>query len=202
MRFHISLFVPVSSCFTIHYPMTYNYTITIHHLYISSGHNYFTHPYDDPGEHPITDLAQVEVHAGQGLVGDRFYGRGPNFDGHVTFFSWEVYCELVTVHGLPLTSPTPLRRNVVIEDVPLNQLIGHPFTINGVEFFGAKHCSPCRWMDIGGTTGTLQQLKGRGGLRAQAHSDGYLDRGTTTLTSEAVLDLTTITGRLTRPKLP
>ncbi|MBX3013520.1 MAG: hypothetical protein KF832_18515 [Caldilineaceae bacterium] len=182
--------------------MTYTYPITIHHLYISPGHNYFGHKGTIPGTHPTIDIDAVEVKAGAGLVGDRFFGRGATFDGHVTFFAWEVYQLLLSEYGLAVVSPAPLRRNVIVAGVPLNQLIGQPFAIDGVQFQGTKHCSPCRWMDLGAARGALAALKGRGGLRTQARSDGWLRRGIADLTTTFPLDLTTITIPLSRPKLP
>lgn len=186
--------------------MCTNYPITIHHLYTSPGHNYFTHPLGTPGSHPTFDVEQITLHADQGIVGDRFYGRGPAFDGHVTFFSWEVYAQLQatleTMSKTMVVPPIALRRNVVLSGVPLLQLIGHEFTINGVRFRGAKHCAPCRWMDVAMGAGALAFLKGRGGLRAQVLSDGALKRGEATLTTSRTLDLTTVTDRLPRPRLP
>jgi MOSC domain-containing protein YiiM len=182
--------------------MTHTYPITIHHLYISPGHNYFTHAYSMPGDHPTLDLAQVTVQAGQGIVGDRFYGRGPEFDGHVTFFAWEVFQELQRTVGAEVRSPAALRRNVIIEGVPLNQLIGQEFTIDGVRFYGNKHCAPCHWMDVAVAAGALQLLKGRGGLRAQVLDGGTLHRGPARLTTRHHLDLATISARRPRPNLP
>lgn len=178
------------------------YPITIHHLYISPGHNYFTHRHDDPGDHPTYDCDMVEIDAGQGIIGDRFYGRGVSFDGHVTFFSWEVFQLLRAEYSESVLSPMALRRNVIVEGVPLNQLLGHNFTIAGIEFHGAKHCAPCRWMDIAVAHGVLPILKGRGGLRAQALSGGQLRRGPAQLTTTVPLDLTKIAARLPRPNLP
>ena len=182
--------------------MPYTYSITLHHLYISPGHNYFGHKTDAPGVFPTDDLDEVEVKAGAGLVGDRFFGRGAGFDGHVTFLAVEVIQVVSAECGVRNVSPSALRRNVVIEGVPLNQLIGQEFAIDGVEFRGAKHCAPCRWMDLGVAVGALQALKGRGGLRAQALSDGWLRKGSATLTTAIPLDLTTITQPLARPTLP
>jgi MOSC domain-containing protein YiiM len=182
--------------------MFYTYPITIHHLYISPGHNYFGHKGDAPGHHPTDDVAAVEVKAGAGLVGDRFFGRGAAFDGHVTFFAWEVYQWLRNEGGLSIMTPAAFRRNVIVSGIPLNQLIGQPFAIDGVQFQGTKHCAPCRWMDLGVAPGALALLKGRGGLRVQAVSDGWLHKGAATLTTALPLDLTTITTPLARPKLP
>lgn len=182
--------------------MTYTYPITIHHLYISPGHNYFGHKDNRPGDHPTYDVDAVEVKAGAGLVGDRFFGRGPHFDGHVTFFAWEVYQQLRTADGLSIVTPAAFRRNVVIEGLPLNGLIGQAFAIDGLPFRGMKHCAPCRWMDLGVATGALKALHGRGGLRAQALSDGWLRCGPASLTTNSALDLSAITAPLPRPKLP
>lgn len=182
--------------------MSYTYPITIHHLYISPGHNYFGHKDNIPGTHPTSDLAAVEVKAGAGLVGDRFFGRGPQFDGHVTFFAWEVYQLLRSEYELAIATPAAFRRNVIIEGIPLNGLLGQPFTIDDLQLRGMKHCAPCRWMDLGVAQGALKALHGRGGLRAQVLSDGWLRRGPATLTTNTPLDLTAIMAPLPRPKLP
>jgi len=182
--------------------MLYTYPITIHHLYLSPGHNYFGNRGDRPGPHPTYDVEVAEVKAGAGLVGDRFFGRGAGFDGHVTFFAWELYQWLQKEGGLPIVTPAAFRRNVIVSGIPLNQLIGQPFAINGVQFRGTNYCAPCRWMDFGVAPGALAALKGRGGLRAQAISDGLLHTGAATLTSEIPLDLTTIIAPRSRPKLP
>jgi hypothetical protein len=182
--------------------MQQSYSILIHHLFISPGHNYFGRPKFEAGDHLTFDVDAVEVRAGQGLVGDRFFGKGERFDGHVTFFAWEIFQALCAELSAPEALVDALRRNVVIEGVPLNGLIGHEFAIDGVRFFGAKHCAPCRWMEAQVALGALRFLRGRGGLRAQALSDGVLRRGPAVLTTEQVLDLTTVTQPLPTPKLP
>jgi hypothetical protein len=182
--------------------MLYTYPITIHHIFISPGHNYFGNRTQTPGEHPTFDVETVAVKAGLGLVGDRFYGKGENFDGHVTFFAWEVFQMASAEFGLQNASPISLRRNVITEGVNLNQLIGQEFTIDGIHFRGTKHCAPCRWMDFGFAPGALKLLHGRGGLRAQVLSDGVLRRGSAVLETTIAIDLRTITEPMSRPKLP
>ena len=155
-----------------------------------------------PGAHPTFDVETVEVKAGLGLVGDRFYGKGAQFDGHVTFFAWEVL-QVVSAEGdVQNQSPAVLRRNVVVEGVNLNQLIGQEFAIDDVHFYGAKHCAPCRWMDIALAPGALKLLRGPGGLRAQVLSDGVLRRGEAVLQTAVSLDLTRIIQPLATPNLP
>ncbi|MEM7131847.1 MAG: MOSC domain-containing protein [Chloroflexota bacterium] len=184
----------------------FTYPITIHHIYISPGHNYFGHQPDQIGTHPTADVDEVQAIAEKGLQGDRFFGVRPNFDGQVTFFSFEVFRLLVDEIGPESLAPSALRRNIIVQGMPLNQLIGHDFTIlwekGRVDFRGARHCHPCRWMDLAAAQGALKFLKGRGGLRAQLLSDGLIQKGDATLTTRHELNLQSITTPLARPRLP
>ncbi len=102
-------------------PMLYTYPITLKHIYISPGHNYFGNRTQTPGEHPTFDVETVEVKAGFGLVGDRFYGKGENFDGHIPFFAWQVFHTARAECGAQLSASALWRRNVLTEGVNLNQ---------------------------------------------------------------------------------
>lgn len=187
--------------------MRHHYPITIHHIYLSPGHNYFGHTLGQPGEHPTVDVDVVEAHAGLGLVGDRFYGVRPDFDGQVTLFALEVFQALQRELGLPSVAPDLLRRNVVVAGVALNALIGHEFDIRyadggGVRLAGVKHCAPCRWMDASVKNGALKFLKGRGGLRCQILRNGEIRKGAATLITEVLFEQAAIVQPLTRPRLP
>ena len=180
--------------------------ITIHHIFISPGHNYFGRPKDGPGIHQTPDVDQVEAVAGQGLVGDRYFGVAAHYDAQITFVSWEVFRALQTEFGRADWSPVLMRRNIVIEGVPLNQLIGQPFTLDfgdhQVEFQGAKHCAPCSWMDAMLLPGAQKFLRGRGGLRARIVTSGVLARGAAVLRTSTALDLSAVLAPLSYPKLP
>lgn len=181
--------------------MLFEYTVTIHHISVSPGHNYFGHEPDAPGRHPTLDVAAVQARAGRGLEDDRYFGRGEAFDGQVTFVAWEVYRLLVEQLGLNAGAEA-LRRNIVMEGVPLNSLIGQEFAIDGVRFRGMKHCAPCRWMDAAAGRGARALMKGRGGLRAQVLSDGVIRRGAAVLTVGLELDPAKALERLPTPRLP
>lgn len=180
--------------------------IQIRHIYISSGHSYFGRPVGAPGPHPALDLQQVEVHAGAGLVGDRFYGVRPDFDGQVTFFSLEVFRQAVAALQRPHLSPALTRRNLIVEGMDLNGLIGVEFAIvqdgETLLFQGSAHCRPCRWMESALGPGGLAQLRGRGGLRSRILTGGSLRRGDATLHTLTPQDLTRIALPLRRPSLP
>ena len=186
--------------------MAHSYPITLEHIYISPGHNYFGKPKDGPGLHPTTDVDVVEVRAGRGLVGDRYYGVPAHYEAQVTFFAGEVFDALLAEFGRDDLAPVLTRRNIVTRGANLNQLIGQEFTITtsegAVDFLGTKPCSPCAWMDAMLGTGAHEFLRGRGGLRARILSNGTLRRGPATLTTDKRLDPATIHEPIARPRLP
>lgn len=150
---------------------------TIKHLYVSPDHNYFGRYGKDSLKHPIEECTALELVAGSGIVDDRFFDYEPDYKGQITFFDWAVYEKVVSKFGVENLKPTVFRRNVVIEGVDLNSLIGKRFTINGMEFTGSCECSPCFWMDEAVAEGAQEFLKGRGGLRARIVSGGSLVTG-------------------------
>lgn len=146
----------------------------IRHLYISPGHNYFKRHGMPAAEHELLDVESVECVAGQGLVGDRFFGFKSDYKGQVTFFAWETYEALQKELGVTDKSPGVFRRNIITQDLDLNSLIGKEFEIQGVTFTGTEESSPCAWMNEAFAPGAERALRSRGGLRARILTDGVL----------------------------
>jgi MOSC domain-containing protein YiiM len=148
--------------------------VKIRQLFLSPGHNFFGHHGHSAGENPTLAVSEVECVAGQGLVGDRFFGFKENYQGQVTFFSNEVFADLCRQLGVTGKSPGLTRRNAITEGVDLNTLIGQKFILQGVEFEGVCECSPCHWMNDAIASGAEKALLGRGGLRAKILTSGKL----------------------------
>lgn len=151
--------------------------LRIRHLYLSSGHNYFGHHGREPSTHPMLEVPSVRCLAGRGIEGDRFFDFKDDYNGQVTFFSWEVFEGLREALALGDATPAGLRRNIVIEGVDLNDWIGKEFELQGLRFAGRQECAPCHWMDRAYVPGAEDFLKGRGGLRAQILTGGTLTAG-------------------------
>ncbi len=81
--------------------------------------------------------------AGQGIKGDRYFGHKENFKGQATFFDWSVFQKAKEQFNLPELLPESFRRNILMEGVDLNDLIGKQFEISGILFEGTEECSPC-----------------------------------------------------------
>jgi MOSC domain-containing protein YiiM len=186
--------------------MTHSYSITLEHIYISPGHNYFGKPKDGPGLHPTTDVEEVEVRAARGLVGDRYYGVPAHYEAQVTFFAAEVFDALLAEFGRSDLAPILTRRNIITRGANLNALLGQEFAIDAgsgpIQFLGTKPCNPCAWMETMLGQGAHAFLRGRGGLRARILTNGTLRRGATTLTTEKWLNVETLLEPIARPRLP
>lgn len=151
--------------------------VTIKHLYISDGHNYFGRYGMDSLGHKIDERESLELVAGKGIVGDRFFEYEEDYKGQITFFDWAVYEKVKHDIVKGELEPSKFRRNVILAGVNLKSLIGKIFSINGVRFSGSSECSPCFWMDEACAEGTYEFLKGKGGLRARILDDGELRTG-------------------------
>jgi MOSC domain-containing protein YiiM len=148
--------------------------MTVRHIFISSGHNFFGRYGQEAGRHPMQEVAEVTCRAGWGLEGDRFYGYRPGYRGQVTFFAWETYAAARKKFRRPALAASAFRRNVITEGVDLNSLVGRRFTLDGLEFEGIEESRPCHWMNQAVAPGAEDWLRGHGGLRAKALTDGRL----------------------------
>lgn len=149
-------------------------SISIRHLYISPGHNFFGHHGQPAGTNPLLELAVIECVAGRGIRGDRFFDYKDDYAGQITFFSNEVFEQVCQDLGLCGRSPGLTRRNVITVGEDLNLLIGKKFSVQGIEFEGVCECKPCHWMNEAIGPGAEEVLLGRGGLRARILTSGFL----------------------------
>lgn len=175
----------------------HRYPVEVLHLVVSPGHNYFGRPKDGPGGHPTSDLDEVRLVAGQGIVGDRFFGKAAHLDASVTLIAVEALEAVAQALRLDPLDPVLARRNVVVRGADLNALRGETFTIrpaagaaadDAVTLLGGRPAAPCAWMDRMYAPGVHAALRGRGGLRCRVLTDGVLRRGPAVLETAAVLD--------------
>lgn len=120
----------------------------------------------------------VELHAGRGIVGDRYFdGAGTFASGRpgsaLTLVDADVLDELAAQRG----GPVDHRRNVVVRGTDLNALVGRDFMLGEVRCRGRRLCEPCAHLDRLNGGGILRPLVHRGGLRADIVSEGTIRVG-------------------------
>lgn len=148
--------------------------VSIEHLYVSAGHNFFGHHGADAGTWPTEARDEVMCVAGRGIAGDRFFDYKEDYKGQITFFSAEVFEEVCEALGLSEKSPAVVRRNVIVRGIDLTAWYEREFELQGVRFRGMGECKPCYWMNSALAPGAEAALRGRGGLRAKILTTGKL----------------------------
>lgn len=127
-----------------------------------------------------TAREQVRALAGQGLENDRYcvgggtWSHWPGTGRQVTLIDGKVVDSLA--RDMPVTA-AQLRRNLVVDGVDLDGLIGQRFKVGSAEMVGVRPCEPCAHIEQLSARGLCAALKGRGGLRADITSGGLIRVG-------------------------
>ncbi|HEY3436403.1 MAG TPA: MOSC domain-containing protein [Actinotalea sp.] len=171
---------------------TYRYDIEILHLLVSPRHAYEGRPQDGPADVPTYDQDLVDVVAGKGIVGDRYFDQAAHANGAVTLIAVEGLEAVAAELGVPVLDPLLTRRNVVLRGAQLTPLLGEEVTIesgeSAVRLRVGRPANPCAWMEEVLAPGAHAAMRGRGGARCAPLSDGVLRRGRAVLVSPVPLD--------------
>jgi MOSC domain-containing protein YiiM len=153
-------------------------------LHVSPEHAFAGRPADGPRPDPVpVQRDHVEVRAGLGLVGDRYFNHRAHRNAAVTLFAVE------SLEALRLDSPPDphsVRRNIVLRGFPVDELVDQRFTLNGIRFEGHRAANPCVWMDVVVAPGAFRGLRGHGGVRCVPLDDGVLRLGPAVLETQVL----------------
>ena len=136
-----------------------------------------------PAESGKIELQErVELVAGQGIVGDRYFKHAattPNShepNKEITLIELEAIEALRRDHSIEL-SPIDARRNIVTQGAPLNHLVNVDFYVGEAQLRGLELCEPCSTLEGMTQKGIIGGLVHRGGLRAQILTGGVVQIG-------------------------
>lgn len=132
---------------------------------------------DDPDE--LRD--RVELRAGLGIVGDRYFAARAHVHASVTVIGLEGLEDVGRSLDVEV-DPVATRRNVFLRGADVEMLRGEPFSLQvpgsaAVLFRGYRLANPCAWMDHEVAPGAFRAMRGRGGVRCDPESDGVLTLG-------------------------
>lgn len=154
-------------------------------LLVSGRHRYEGRPADGalpplPSE-PDERRDRIELRAGLGIVGDRYFAARAHVRASVTVIGLEGLEDVGGTLGVPI-DPAATRRNVFLRGADVEALRGEPFALRSpslapVLFRGYRPANPCAWMDHEVAPGAFRAMRGRGGVRCDPESDGVLTLG-------------------------
>lgn len=163
------------------------FAVEIVELLASPIHRYEGRPSDGPapasGEESREEL---ELRAGLGVVGDRYFNQRAHQASSVTIQAAESLEAVAAELGLPVPGLAQTRRSILLRGVDIDALTGIPFSLDSgsgeIRFADPRPANPCAWMNTAVGEGAHLAFRGRGGLRTGPLDDGVLRLGPAILT--------------------
>lgn len=162
--------------------------VTIELLLASPHSRYEGRPGDGPLPATAVELHdEIEIRAGLGVVGDRYFAKAAHKAASVTLMAMESLEAVAADLGLEaIPDAAATRRNIMLRGFPVDELRGVEFTLDSghgaVRLRGNRPANPCAWMDVVLAPGAFRALRGRGGVRCEPLTSGRLSLGPATLT--------------------
>lgn len=165
-------------------------------LHASPVHTYEGRPQDGPLPDPGGGARdRIDVRAGLGVVGDRYFGHPAHRRAAVTLIAVESLQYVARELGLDaVPDPLPARRTITLRGFDVDGLAatrdrpGVEFTLDSgdgpVRFRAHRPANPCGWMDVVLAPGAFRALRGRGGVRCEPLTDGVLRVGPSMLRTD------------------
>lgn len=155
-------------------------------LVVSPRHRYDGRPSDGPrpsvaeATGGTERVSSVQVRAGRGLVGDRYFGTRHRFAA-VTFLAVEELARVGADLDASGLDPFLTRRNVLTRGLDVESLVHSEFTLEvggaRLTFRSLTRANPCAWMDVVLAPGAHQAMRGHAGIRSEPLDDGTLAVG-------------------------
>ena len=143
-------------------------------LLVSPRHRLAGRPSPDLPPLPDETVDRVEIRAGLGVVGDRYFNQRAHRDGAVTIITTEALAPWGV--GLPA-----VRRNVLLEGADVDAAIGRTLRLDSgagvVDLRLHRRANPCAWLDHTVAPGAWKALRRHGGVRCEPLTDGVLRVG-------------------------
>jgi hypothetical protein len=149
--------------------------VTVELLLASPRSRYVGRPADGPEPPPAgPELHEsVELRAGLGIVGDRYFAKPAHRGASVTLFAAESLETVTRLLGLD----QPLDTRGLDVDALRGRTISLDTGDGPVLLRANRPASPCAWMDHVLAPGAFRAMRGLGGMRCEPLTDGVLRLG-------------------------
>ena len=125
----------------------------------------------------IQNVDTVEVLKGKGLRDDRNFSENNQKERQITLIEIE---NINYFNGLSKTNipPVDFRRNIITENIKLNDLVGKEFFVGNIKLKGHDLCRPCKYLqDKLKKNNFVKEFLHKGGLRCEILTSGRIKVG-------------------------
>jgi MOSC domain-containing protein YiiM len=125
----------------------------------------------------LLSMDHVEAVASKGLANDRKYKENNSKLSQITLIEIENINYFNSISKTNI-SPISFRRNIITENVKLNDLVGKEFFVGNVKLKAHDLCRPCKYLqDKLKQNNFIKEFMLRGGLRCEILSSGKITVG-------------------------
>tara|TARA_Y100001960_G_C14068098_1_gene537663 strand:+ start:98 stop:544 length:447 start_codon:yes stop_codon:yes gene_type:complete len=125
----------------------------------------------------INTVNSIEVIKGKGIVGDRTFKENNHIKSQITLIEIENINDYNKIAKTNISS-IDFRRNIITENIKLNDLVGCEFYIGKIEIKAHDLCRPCRYLQNSLKQRNLvKEFLLKGGLRCEILSSGKINVG-------------------------
>ena len=125
----------------------------------------------------IQNVNKVEAIKGQGLLNDRKLMKNNQKERQITLIEIENINNFKKISKTNIP-PLDFRRNIITEDIRLNELVGKEFIIGNVKLKAHDLCRPCKYLqDKLKQNNFVKDFLHKGGLRCEILISGKINVG-------------------------
>ena len=125
----------------------------------------------------IQNVDKVEALKGKGLLNDRKFSKNNQKERQITLIEIENINYFINKYKANI-SPIDFRRNIITENVKLNDLVGKEFFVGSVILKAHDLCRPCKYLqDKLKQNNFVKEFLRKGGLRCEILTGGRISVG-------------------------
>ena len=125
----------------------------------------------------IQKVNKVEALKGKGLLNDRKFSENNQKKRQITLIEIENINHFNNISNTNI-HPVDFRRNIITENVRLNELVGKEFFVGNIKLKGHDLCRPCKYLqDKLKQNNFVKEFLHTGGLRCEILTSGKINVG-------------------------
>ena len=125
----------------------------------------------------INNVSKIEVLKGKGILNDRKFRENNQKESQITLIEIENINNFNKAYKINI-APVDFRRNIITENIKLNELVEKEFLVGNVKLRAHDLCRPCKYLQEKlKQNNFIKEFLQKGGLRCEILTDGKISVG-------------------------